>query len=142
MTRIRKFVLCLSLILLLCATALGQLFPVQIVYDPRNEVHFLAQLAELVKSYEQLITTYNQIVYNAQILNNKAQWVITLNNWVRTTAPDTYFLNAPWLNAINTGIRCSSGLRHVHCAAPDLQPGHGSASSSNNESCSSMRPCN
>lgn len=98
-----KTTLSLCLILLLCATALGQFGPAEIVYDPRNEVHFLAQLAELLKSYVQLVTINHQMAYNAQILQNKAQWILTLDNWARTTAPDTYLLNGPWLNAVNTG---------------------------------------
>ena len=103
MIRATKHALCLALILLLCASAPGQFIPPQIVYDPFNEVHFLAQLSELIKSYLQLVATYKQMIYNAEILTNKAQWVIAFNTWVRTAAPDTYLINAPWLNAINTG---------------------------------------
>jgi hypothetical protein len=111
MIRTSRVALSLYLIVLLCATAMGQFGPPplsgpppEIVYDPYNEVHFLAQLSELIKSYQQLVTTYDQMVYNAKFLQNKAQWVIAFNTWVRTTAPDTYLLNGPWLNAANTGI--------------------------------------
>jgi hypothetical protein len=103
-----RLALGVSLILLLCATALSQSFlPAEVVYDPFNEVHFVAQLSELVKTYVELTTINRQMAYNAQILNNKSQWVITFNNWARTTAPDSYFLNAPWLNAVNTGLGVS-----------------------------------
>jgi hypothetical protein len=101
MKRIPALTLSLGLILPLCTTAL--IGPAEIVYDPFNEVHLLAQLSQLIASYGQLVITNNQLAYNAQILQNKAQWILTLDNWARTSAPDTYLLNWPWLNAVNTG---------------------------------------
>ena len=82
-----------------------------IVYDPTNEVHLIAQLSQLRAQYAQLVQTYQMITnqyeqmkWNAKYFVSPNRWRAALTPWRMAQAPsDAYGLAGAYVAAINTG---------------------------------------
>jgi hypothetical protein len=98
----RRILVSTGCLLLLCGIATAQFG--NVVYDPFNEVHFIAQIGHLIATYDQLVLTYKQIQYNATALKNKQRWNPLMQLWTLTRSTSTYGPPAPWVSAINQGI--------------------------------------
>lgn len=68
-----------------------------------NNFELVSSVAQLIQQLEQLKLTYNQILFNAQMITNKSRWTALLSPQLLTTGADTYLRNVGWYNGINTG---------------------------------------
>jgi len=106
----KRILVCVLLAGLGAATARAQ-FGSGIVYDPTNYHNALLRyyqlqqhLAELQKSYAQLVSQYNLAVQMAKNLPNmQARYRAQFSRWQKVTAPDTYANTAGWVDGANSG---------------------------------------
>jgi hypothetical protein len=107
----RRLVAVVAAIALCSAPLLGIFGFGDIVYDPWNEVHLLAQLSQLSAQYEQLVQTYKMITsqyeqmkWNARYFVSPTRWRAARTPWRMAQAPsDAYGLTGGYIGAINSG---------------------------------------
>jgi len=114
---VRKKLLVVFLVTVLCVgTASGQ-FGSGIVYDPTNYhnavlryLQLQQHLAQLQKTYTQTVTAYNLALQMSRNLKNMpARYRAQFSNWRNVTATNTYGNTAGWLGGINTDLNTING---------------------------------
>src|SRR5215470_8251231 len=116
MKAVRKRVLIVLLVASLCVgTAFAQFGGV--VYDPTNYSNALLRyfqlqqhLAQLQKTYTQIVTAYNLALQMSRNLHNMpARYRAQFSNWRNVTANNTYGNTADWLGAVNADLNVVNG---------------------------------
>jgi len=114
---VSKKLLAVLLFTVLCvATASGQLGS-GIVYDPTNYHNALLRyyqlqqhLAELQKTYTQIVTAYNLALQMSRNLKNMpARYRAQFSNWRNVTATNTYGNTSGWLSGVNADLNTING---------------------------------
>jgi len=90
-----------------------------IVYDPTNYHNALLRyyqlqqhLAQLQKTYTQVVTAYNLALQMSRNLHNMpARYRAQFSNWRNVTALNTYGNNAGWINGANSGQSVIEGYQ-------------------------------
>lgn len=113
----RKLFVVLLVSVLCVSTASAQFGFGGIVYDPTNYHNALLRyyqlqqhLAELQKTYTQILTTYNLALQMSQHLHNMpARYRAQFSNWRNANARNTYGNISGWLSAANSDSNTASG---------------------------------
>lgn len=108
----RRIVATLLVIALFASPVLAIFGIGDIVYDPKNEVHFIEQLRKLDSQYQQLVRTYSKITsqyeqmkWNARYLVRPSAWRAAVTRWRLASAPrDTHGRLDKYIEAINRGL--------------------------------------
>jgi len=113
----RKKIVVVLLVAALCVgTACGQ-FGSGIVYDPTNYHNALLRyyqlqqhLAELQRTYTQIVNTYNLALQMSRNLRNMpVRYRAQFSNWRNVTATNTYGNTSGWLSAVNSDLNTIDG---------------------------------
>jgi hypothetical protein len=107
----RKALVFAAVIALSAASASGQIGIGGIVYDPTNYANALLrynqlvqQLAELERTYQQILNQYNLALQMARNIENMpARYRALFAQWTNTFANNTYGNTAGWIQGINSG---------------------------------------
>jgi hypothetical protein len=100
----RKRILISTLVGLVPAGLLGQIFGPTIVFDPTVAGRVLTEIGEIVKLYNMATQTYNQIVYNASWFTNKSRWLGIATQVVQSNTPNVFGETGGWNPAVTSGI--------------------------------------
>src|SRR5215470_5230048 len=111
----RKVLAVLLAIGLVAGTASAQFGGV--VYDPTNYHNALLRyyqlqqhLAQLQKTYTQVVTTYNLALQMSRNLHNmSARYRAQFSNWRNATAVNTYGNTSGWLSGVNSNLNTIDG---------------------------------
>ncbi len=118
------------LVLGLCVgTASAQFGFGGIVYDPTNYANavlrynqLVQQLAQLQRTYTQILNQYNLALRMAQNLQNMpARYGAQFSQWRNVVAPNTYGNTVTWVNGMNTGLPGSVNTGYQQATTPLLQ---------------------
>jgi hypothetical protein len=121
-----KVLVVLAITILFVGTASAQ-FGGGMVYDPTNYhnavlryMQLQQHLAELQKTYTQIVTAYNLALQMSRNLHNMpARYRAQFSNWRNVTATNTYGNTSDWLGAVNTDLNVLNGyLRATTQLAP------------------------
>src|SRR3974390_2835051 len=107
----QKVLVSLVVLALAAGTASAQ-FGGGIVYDPTNYHNALLRyyqlqqhLAELQKTYTQIVTAYNLALQMSRNLKNMpARYRAQFSNWRNVTATNTYGNTSGWLGGVNANL--------------------------------------
>ena len=125
----KKRILAVLLVLGLCVgTASAQFFG-GIVYDPTNYANavlrynqLVQQLAQLQRTYTQIVNQYNLALRMAQNLQNMpARYRAQFSQWRDVVAPNTYGNTGSWVSGMNTGIPATVNAGYQLATTPLLQ---------------------
>ena len=125
----KKRILAVLLVLGLCVgTASAQFFG-GIVYDPTNYANavlrynqLVQQLAQLQRTYTQIVNQYNLALRMAQNLQNMpARYRAQFSQWRNVAAPNTYGNTGSWVSGMNTGIPGTVNAGYQLATTPLLQ---------------------
>jgi hypothetical protein len=113
----RKLSVVLLVSVLCVGTASAQFGFGGIVYDPTNYQNALLRyyqlqqhLAQLQKTYTQILTTYNLALQMSQNLHNMpARYRAQFSNWRNANATNTYGNTSGWLSAANSDLNTRNG---------------------------------
>jgi hypothetical protein len=114
----KRMMLGLLLLGLSVATASAQLGG-GIVYDPTNYQNAVLRylqlqqhLAELQKTYAQIVTAYNLALQMSRNLQNMpARYRAQFSSWQKVTALDAYGNTAGWISGANSGLNVPQGYQ-------------------------------
>jgi len=114
---VRARILIVLLIATLCVGTASAQFGSGIVYDPTNYHNALLRyyqlqqhLAQLQKTYTQVVTAYNLALQMSRNLHNMpARYRALFSNWRNATATNTYGNTSGWLGGVNTDLDTSNG---------------------------------
>jgi len=135
---VRKKVLIVLLAASLCVGTASAQFG-GVVYDPTNYHNAILRyqqlqqhLAQLQKTYSQIVTAYNLALRMSRNLHNMpARYRAQFSNWRNVTATNTYGNTAGWLgginadlNVVNGYLRSTTQLGLYNQAALANMPGH------------------
>jgi len=112
----KKLLAALFVTVLSVATACAQ-FGSGIVYDPTNYhnavlryLQLQQHLAELQKTYTQIVTAYNLALEMSRNLHNMpTRYRAQFSNWRNVTAANTYGNTSGWLSGVNTDLNTVNG---------------------------------
>jgi hypothetical protein len=112
----RKKVLIVLLVATLCAGTASAQFG-GVVYDPANYHNALLRyfqlqqhLAQLQKTYTQIVTAYNLALQMSRNLHNMpARYRAQFSNWRNVTSTNTYGNTSGWLGGINADLNVVNG---------------------------------
>jgi len=112
----KKILVCVLALGLGVGTATAQ-FGSGIVYDPTNYHNALLRyyqlqqhLAELQKTYTQIVTAYNLALQMSRNLKNMpARYRALFSNWRNVTASNTYGNTSDWLGGVNADLNTLNG---------------------------------
>lgn len=107
----RKFLLFATVMALGAGIVSAQIGLGGVVFDPTNYANALLryyqliqQLAELDRTYQQIVNQYNLALEMAQdIRNMPARYRAEFSQWTKTLANDTYGNTGGWIRGINSG---------------------------------------
>jgi hypothetical protein len=113
----RKKILAVLFVTLLCVGAASAQFGSGIVYDPTNYHNALLRyyqlqqhLAQLQKTYTQTVTAYNLALQMSRNLHNMpARYRAQFSNWRNVTATNTYGNTSGWLGGVNADLNTING---------------------------------
>ena len=113
----RKKILIVSLVVTLCVGTASAQFGSGIVYDPTNYHNALLRyyqlqqhLAQLQKTYTQVVTAYNLALQMSRNLHNMpARYRAQFSNWRNVTATNTYGNTSGWLGGVNADLNTING---------------------------------
>jgi hypothetical protein len=113
----RKKVLIVLLVAALCVGTATAQFGAGIVYDPTNYHNALLRyyqlqqhLAELQRTYGQIVTSYNLALQMSRNLHNMpARYRAQFSNWRNVTATNTYGNTSGWLGGVNADLNVANG---------------------------------
>jgi hypothetical protein len=123
----KKRIFAVFLVMSLCVgTAFAQF---GIVYDPTNYANavlrynqLVQQLAQLQRTYSQIVQQYNLAVQMARNLQNMpARYEAPFSQWRNVVAPNTYGNTGTWVNGMNTGLPGSVNTGYQQATTPLLQ---------------------
>jgi hypothetical protein len=114
---VRKKLLAVLLVTVLSAGTVSAQFGSGIVFDPTNYHNALLRyfqlqqhLAELQKTYTQIVSTYNLAFQMSRNLQNMpARYRAQFSNWRNVTATNTYGNTSGWLGGVNAGLDTING---------------------------------
>ena len=108
-----------SIVLLVASLCVGTAFAQfgGVVYDPTNYQNALLRyqqlqqhLAQLEKTYSQIVTSYNLALEMSRNLHNMpARYQAQFSSWRQATATDTYGNTSGWLAGVNADLNTASG---------------------------------
>lgn len=112
----KKKVLAVLLVAALCVGTASAQFG-GIVYDPTNYQNAVLRylqleqhLAQLQKTYTQIVTTYNLALRMSRSLENMpARYRAPFSNWRNVTASDAYGNTSGWLGGVNADLNTIDG---------------------------------
>jgi hypothetical protein len=92
-----------------------------VVYDPTNYHNAILRyqqlqqhLAQLQKTYAQIVTTYNLALEMSRNLHNMpARYRAQFSNWRNVTATNTYGNTSGWLGGVNADLNVVNGYLHA-----------------------------
>jgi hypothetical protein len=113
----RRKLLAVSLVTVLCVGTASAQLGSGIVYDPTNYHNALLRyyqlqqhLAELQKTYTQIVTAYNLALQMSRNLKNMpARYRALFSNWRNVTATNTYGNTSGWLGGVNADLNTANG---------------------------------
>ena len=113
----RKKILGVLLVTVLCVGTASAQFGSGIVYDPTNYHNALLRyyqlqqhLVQLQKTYTQVVTAYNLALRMSRNLQNMpARYRAQFSNWRNVTATNTYGNTSGWLGGINSDLNTVNG---------------------------------
>ena len=113
----RKKMLAVLFVTVLCVGAASAQFGSGIVYDPTNYHNALLRyyqlqqhLAQLQKTYTQTVTAYNLALQMSRNLHNMpARYRAQFSNWRNVTASNTYGNTSGWLGGVNADLNTING---------------------------------
>ncbi len=113
----RKKLLAVLLLTILCVGTVSAQFGSGIVYDPTNYHNAVLRyfqlqqhLAQLQKTYTQVVTAYNLALQMSRNLHNMpARYRAPFSNWRNVTATNTYGNTSGWLGGVNADLNTSNG---------------------------------
>jgi hypothetical protein len=114
---VRTRILIVLLVAILGVGTASAQFGSGIVYDPTNYHNALLRyyqlqqhLAQLQKTYTQVVTAYNLALQMSRNLHNMpARYRALFSNWRNVTATNTYGNTSGWLGGVNTDLNTSNG---------------------------------
>src|SRR5258705_188341 len=113
--KLKVIAVALVAMLMLTSPAYSILGVGDIVYDPFNEIHLIAQVAnqavqidKAVAQVTQLVNTYNHLVFQAKQILGKGGWRTPIPLPVRTVVLDPYGTAEPWIGTVNSGASAES----------------------------------
>lgn len=113
----RKKLLAVLLVTVLCVGTASAQFGIGIVYDPTNYQNALLRyfqlqqhLVQLQKTYTQTVTAYNLALQMSRNLHNMpARYRAQFSNWRNVTAANTYGNTSGWLGGVNSDLDTING---------------------------------
>lgn len=113
----RKKLLVVLLVAVLCVGTASAQFGSGIVYDPTNYhnavlryVQLQQHLVQLQKTYTQIATAYNLALQMSRNLKNMpARYRAQFSNWRSVTATNTYGNTSGWLGGVNADLNTVNG---------------------------------
>lgn len=113
----RKRILIVLLVAVLCVGTASAQFGGGIVYDPTNYSNALLRfqqlqqhLLQLQKTYTQIVTAYNLALQMSRNLKNMpARYRAQFSNWRNVTATNTYGNTSGWLGGVNADLNTLNG---------------------------------
>jgi len=117
MKSMRKKILAVLFVTVLCVGAASAQFGSGIVYDPTNYHNALLRyyqlqqhLAQLQRTYTQTVTAYNLALQMSRNLHNMpARYRAQFSNWRNVTATNTYGNTSGWLGGVNADLNTING---------------------------------
>jgi hypothetical protein len=109
---VRKKILIALLVACLCVASVSAQFGSGIVYDPTNYANavlrynqLVQQLAQLQRTYQQILNQYNLALQMAQNLRNMpARYRAQFSQWRNVTALNNYGNTGVWITGANSGL--------------------------------------
>ncbi len=113
----RKKLLAIALVTVLCVGTASAQFGSGIVYDPTNYANavlrykqLVQHLAQLQKTYTQIVTAYNLALQMSRNIHNMpARYRALFSNWRNVTATNTYGNTSGWLGGVNADLNTVNG---------------------------------
>ncbi len=113
----QKTIFVVLLLTVLCVGSASAQLGSGIVYDPTNYHNALLRyyqleqhLAQLQKTYAQIVSTYNLALQMSRNLRNMpARYRAQFSNWRNVTATNTYGNTSGWLAGVNTDLNTTDG---------------------------------
>ena len=117
----RKKILAVLLVTVLCVGTASAQFGSGIVYDPTNYHNALLRyyqlqqhLVQLQKTYTQVVNAYNLALQMSRNLHNMpARYRAQFSNWRNVTAANTYGNTSGWLGGVNADLNTVNGYLHA-----------------------------
>jgi hypothetical protein len=114
---VRNKLLAVLLVTALCVGSASAQLGSGIVYDPTNYhnavlryLQLQQHLAQLEKTYTQIVTSYNLALQMSRNLKNMpARYRALFSNWRNVTAANTYGNTSGWLGGVNTDLNTIDG---------------------------------
>jgi hypothetical protein len=114
---VRKKLLAVLLITVLCVGTASAQLGSGIVYDPTNYANAMLRykqlvqhLAQLQKTYTQIVTAYNLALQMSRNIHNMpARYRALFSNWRNVTATNTYGNTSGWLGGVNADLNTVNG---------------------------------
>jgi len=118
---VRKKILAVLLVTVLCVGTASAQFGSGIVYDPTNYHNALLRyyqlqqhLVQLQKTYTQVVNAYNLALQMSRNLHNMpARYRAQFSNWRNVTAANTYGNTSGWLGGVNADLNTVNGYLHA-----------------------------
>lgn len=99
-----------------------------VVFDPAADAHWIQELAQALRTYQQAVLTYRTTVYmwdqiqaNARFFTGKESWrYLLMPGMYPSSATDLYGTTGGWLDTLNTGLAATRNyeLATVRAASP------------------------
>lgn len=126
----RKKLLAILLVTVLCVGTASAQFGSGIVYDPTNYHNALLRyyqlqqhLAQLQKTYTQVVTAYNLALQMSRNLHNMpARYRAQFSNWRNATATNTYGNTSGWLGGVNADLNTVNGYLRATTQLSQFNP--------------------
>lgn len=126
----RKKLLVVSLVAALCVGTASAQFGSGIVYDPTNYhnavlryVQLQQHLAQLQKTYTQIVTAYSLALQMSRNLKNMpARYRAQFSNWRNVTATNTYGNTSGWLGGVNGDLNTANGYLRATTQLSQFNP--------------------
>jgi hypothetical protein len=95
------------------AVGLAQLIPglPQVVFDPTQSAHVIAEIAQIVQLYKTAVNTYDRLVYTATFFTNKSSWKGIGMRVVNSETPSIFGETAGWTSAVSNGLGVGEAWR-------------------------------
>lgn len=126
----RKKLLVVLLVAVLCVATASAQFGSGIVYDPTNYhnavlryVQLQQHLVQLQKTYTQILTAYNLALQMSRNLKNMpARYRAQFSNWRNVTATNTYGNTSGWLGGVNADLNTVNGYLRATTQLSQFNP--------------------